>query len=82
VSREFGHTMIYLMSGGLMETKQIIAELDKEIARLREARTLLVGSSNGTKPAPTKRAPLSAEARKRIAQAQKKRWARAKKAAK
>ena len=65
-----------------METKQIIAELDKEIARLREVRSLLVGSANGTKPASTKRAPLSAEARKRIADAQKKRWAKAKKATK
>jgi hypothetical protein len=82
MGRELRDTMIYLISGGSMETKQIIAEIDNEIARLREARTLLVGSSNGTKPASAKRAPLSAEARKRIAEAQKKRWAKAKKAAK
>jgi hypothetical protein len=66
-----------------METNQIIAELDIEIARLREVRALLSGSADGIKSkAPTKRRTLSAEARKRIAEAQKKRWAKAKKAAK
>ena len=65
-----------------METKQIITELDKEIARLREARALLVGSTNGVKPAAPKRQPISAEGKKRIAEAQRKRWAKVKKAAK
>jgi hypothetical protein len=64
-----------------LETKQIITELDKEIVRLREARALLAGSSGGTKVSP-KRGPLSAEGKKRIAEAQRKRWAKAKKAAK
>jgi len=60
-----------------MDTKQILTELDKEIALLTQIRALLTG----TKSAP-KRRPLSAEARKRIADAQRKRWAKAKKAAK
>jgi hypothetical protein len=63
-----------------LETKQIITELDKEIVRLREARALLVGSSGGAKVSP-KRGSLSAEGKKRIAEAQWKRWAKAKKAA-
>jgi hypothetical protein len=65
-----------------METNQIIAELDKEIARLGEARILLSGSARGGKVAAPKRRILSAEARKKIAEAQKKRWAKAKKTAK
>ncbi len=64
-----------------METKQIIAELDKEISRLREARALLTGGSIRVRAASTKRRSLSAEARKRIAEAQKKRWAKVRKAA-
>lgn len=65
-----------------METNQIIAELDKEIARLREARALLSGSPHAFKATTPKRRNLSAEARKKIADAQKKRWAKVKKAVK
>jgi len=57
-----------------MNLQQIITELDNEIEILTKARALLTG----TKPAP-KRRTLSAEARKRIADAQRKRWAKAKK---
>jgi hypothetical protein len=75
-----------------MANKEVIAAIDKEIARLQQARTILAGEeeeevtprSRGAakqvvkkrvgRPAGTKRV-LSAEARKRIADAQKKRWA-------
>jgi hypothetical protein len=63
-----------------MEVKQVvIAELSKEIARLQTARALLSGSSYGV-GVPSKRRTLSAEARNKFADAQKKRWAKAKKA--
>jgi hypothetical protein len=72
-----------------METSQILAEIDKEIARLSQARALLTGSTpakRGRKPTAAKAAKskrtLSPEARKRIAEAQRKRWAAQKKAAK
>ncbi len=76
-----------------MAHKDVIAEIDKEIARLQQARDILAGSEEvvavkrgrkpAAKPAATKRPGrpvgskrvLSAEARKRIADAQKKRWA-------
>jgi len=64
-----------------METRQIIAELDKEITLLQTVRALLAGSSNKVRVT-SKRRTLSPEARKKIADAQKKRWAKAKKAAK
>jgi hypothetical protein len=64
-----------------METRQIIAELDKEITLLQTVRALLSGSSNKARVT-SKRRTLSPEARKKIADAQKKRWAKAKKAAK
>jgi|HubBroStandDraft_5_1064220.scaffolds.fasta_scaffold26581_2 hypothetical protein len=64
-----------------METRQIIAELDKEITLLQTVRALLSGSSNKVRVT-SKRRTLSPEARKKIADAQKKRWAKAKKAAK
>ncbi len=74
-----------------MVNKDVLAAIDKEIARLQQARHILAGgeeeaSPRGRKaakpvvkkrvgrPAGTKRV-LSAEARKRIADAQKKRWA-------
>lgn len=76
-----------------MEVKQIIAELDQEIARLREARALLAGETSG-KPkrgrrpgsatAPKKAAGkrnLTPEGRKRISEALRRRWAARRKAA-
>ncbi len=76
-----------------MANKEVLAAIDKEIARLQQARDILAGSgedaeetprSRGAakqvtkrrvgRPAGTKRV-LSPEARKRIADAQKKRWA-------
>ncbi len=76
-----------------MPNKDVLAAIDKEIARLQQARDILAGESEApierrrktaNKPAAeTKRTAkstgrkrvLSPEARKRIADAQKKRWA-------
>ena len=76
-----------------MPNKDVLAAIDKEIARLQQARDILAGgdvevtdrrrATTTTKPAAGKRAAkstgrkrvLSPEARKRIADAQKKRWA-------
>jgi hypothetical protein len=74
-----------------METKQMLAAIDEEIARLTHARNLLAGHNAGAgrrsgKPALSKavgvKRVLSPEARKRIADAQRKRWAAQKKASK
>jgi hypothetical protein len=75
-----------------MSIAEIIKELDAEIARLHEAKQLLSGLSgnglsSGTRrpsnaAAGNKRRVLSAEARQRIAEAQRKRWAAQKKASK
>jgi hypothetical protein len=58
-----------------MSLQQIIAELENEIALLTQVRALLAG----TKPAPRRRS-MSAEGRQHIVDAQRKRWAKAKKA--
>ena len=72
-----------------MEVRRIIEEIDSQIARLQRARVLLAdtdapstGSAKVRKAKATKRASkakkrvLSPEARKRIADAQKRRWAK------
>jgi hypothetical protein len=80
-----------------MEVKHLLAEIDAEIARLQTARSSLTalsgavaprrgrpkGSKNAVSPVPpvTKPKKMSAEGRKRIAEAQKRRWAAARKAA-
>lgn len=67
-----------------MTIDSILAQIDSEIARLTQARALLSNAgkvSAQVKSAPSKPAGrrrkrvLSAEARKRIADAQRKRWA-------
>jgi len=71
-----------------MDVNTILASIDEEISRLTAVRQLLAGSDK-TKTAPKsapskptrKRRRLSAEARKRIADAQRARWAKQKKAA-
>ena len=73
-----------------MKTKPLIADIDAEIAKLRGARSVLLGLRTTSKsPARTakpgtKKAKrtMSAEGKARIATAQKKRWAAAKKRAK
>ncbi len=73
-----------------MEVKDILAELDQEIARLQQARDLLAGEivkkrspAKKKSPAIAKTAPkkrkLTPEGRKRIAEAMKRRWAERKK---
>jgi hypothetical protein len=73
-----------------MEHQSIISSIDAEIATLQRARTLLSNAANsglisGTRSAPPRKATkhvtrrLSPEARKRIGDAQRKRWAAAKK---
>jgi hypothetical protein len=77
-----------------VEVKDILAELDREIARLQQARTLLSGGtvdkrSTSRKKAATvkaaaaapKKRKLTPEGRKRIAEAMKRRWAERKKQA-
>jgi hypothetical protein len=68
-----------------MSTAEILKELDAEIARLTQARSLLAGAeggmSGGSRRAsltPHKKRVMSAEARARIAAAQRKRWAKQK----
>lgn len=71
-----------------MAIDSILAQIDSEIARLTQVRSLLAGSGvvastateRKTRKAPAKAAAkksrvLSPEARKRIADAQRKRWA-------
>ena len=69
-----------------MSIESILAEIDAEIARLKQVRALLAGSgkvattfterrAKKTTGRASKKRVLSAEARKRIADAQRKRWA-------
>jgi hypothetical protein len=60
--------------------KEILASIDAQIAILRKARALLAGKSETARPpVRKKRRKLSAAARKKISEAQKKRWAATKK---
>jgi hypothetical protein len=63
-----------------MTIKSILSSIDSEIAQLKQARALL--SSDGTKktatPTVRKKHKMSAAARKRIGDAQRKRWAKQK----
>ena len=67
-----------------MEVSRIIAEIDAQILKLQQARSLLAGTAivrtgpgrpKGTKSSGAPKRRLSAEGRKRIADAMKKRWA-------
>ncbi|HEX3437871.1 MAG TPA: hypothetical protein VHT24_13965 [Pseudacidobacterium sp.] len=69
-----------------MSREEIIAAINEEISRLEKVRALLHGSGSskiitGNISGTGKKRHLSAEARKRIADAQKRRWAKQKKAA-
>ncbi len=71
-----------------MDTTLILATIDDALHRLRQARALLsvdvptpTAKKNSAPKAPSQRV-MSADARARIAAAQKKRWAASKKAAK
>lgn len=76
-----------------MQVDQILSEIDREIARLQQARNILAGTTGATgrgrrastaeKPAKKRRGRrrMSAEGRKRISEALKARWAERKKKA-
>jgi hypothetical protein len=66
-----------------LDNSSIIAAIDAEIERLQEAKRLLLGAGVGAnRVKSTTRRRLSAQARAKIAAAQRKRWAAAKKSAK
>lgn len=66
-----------------VNTEDLLAAIDQEIARLQSARNLLAGSEEakrrgrpaGTGKKQAKKRTLSASARAKIAEAQRKRWA-------
>ena len=65
-----------------MTNDKILAAIDDEIARLKKVRALLststAAANDGAGAPARKRRKLSAAARKRIAEAQRKRWAKEK----
>jgi hypothetical protein len=73
-----------------MNVTEILSQVDSEISRLQQVRNLLAGTNSasftqvasGGKPLLVKKRTLSTEARERIAAAERKRWAKQKKAAK
>lgn len=66
-----------------MQIREMIAALDSEILRLQQVKALLLGTTDLVKVATVpKKRQLSSEARAKITAAQKKRWAKAKKATK
>ena len=67
-----------------MNTKEILDHINDEISRLEQVKALLQGSTNGySRGAANGRVKgkrvLSVEARKKIAAAQRRRWAKARK---
>ena len=70
-----------------MGVSEILAQIDREIAQLQQARALLSGSSSkggrsaAVKKTGKKKRNLTPEGRKRIADAVKRRWAEQRKAA-
>ncbi len=84
----------YFVGEGSVEVKQIVAELDGEIARLKQARALLAGDGGVRRkrgrpagktitvaPKGKRKRRLTPEGRKRISEALKRRWALRRKAA-
>jgi hypothetical protein len=76
-----------------LNTKEILEHINSEILRLQQVKALLQGTTNGhsrsasaasfngaTAPKVKGKRVLSVEARKKIAAAQRKRWAKARKA--
>jgi hypothetical protein len=63
-----------------VEVSRIIAEIDAQISKLQQARSLLAGTTSAVRTGPgrpkaARKRKLSPEGRKRIADAMKKRWA-------
>jgi hypothetical protein len=69
------------IEGAQMNTEQIVAEIEAEIARLQKVVALLRGVSS-SRAGRTGKRTLSVAARKRISDAQKARWAKSRRAAK
>lgn len=67
----------YILSG---MNENILSAIDAEIARLQEARAILASMSIQSTAITKPKRTMSASARKRIAAAQRKRWAALKKA--
>ena len=68
-----------------MGVESVLASIDAEIAKLQRARNLLAGSSGGgssVTPTRKKHHTMSEEGKRRIAEAQKRRWAKVKSAGK
>jgi hypothetical protein len=73
-----------------VNTQELLAAIDQEIARLQSARNILAGSGEakrrggppGAGKKPAKKRVLSDAARQKIAEAQRKRWAAQKKQSK
>jgi len=62
-----------------MTVDSILAAIDRELFRLRQVRALLSSTETKNVPQPVhKRRKMSAAARKKIADAQRKRWAKQK----
>jgi hypothetical protein len=63
-----------------LQVSQIVAGLDEEIAKLQQARALLIGSNGQAvgRRGPYKKRTMSAAARAKIAAAQRARWAKQK----
>jgi hypothetical protein len=63
-----------------MDTAAILEAIDAEIRRLEQAKALLNGAGPGKRIQPVKpgKRTMSAEAREKIAAAQRRRWARTK----
>jgi hypothetical protein len=73
-----------------MNTPDILSAIDAEIARLQSARSLLAGKAStkrrgrlrtSTLPTAPKKRTMSAAGRKKIAEAQRRRWAKQKRVA-
>ena len=70
------------MAGNFVQSsEQYLSQIDAEIERLQNLRTQVTGAIQGDKEvnAPRARKGMSAEGRKRVAEAQKARWAKLKK---
>ena len=74
-----------------MDTQKIVAEIDAELSRLQQVKSLLTGTNtaesrtvgrNSMAAGSGKKRTLSADARERIAAAQRARWAKSKRAVK
>jgi hypothetical protein len=64
------------MQGGTVGIHDILAQIDREISQLKQARAVLEGSTTSSAP---KKRNLTPEGRRRIAEAVKRRWALEKK---